>query len=163
MPRYLHIPHTPDTARTLTLSGRNCLVVSGIVTPLKSTTGAEKGAEAKCVHKARRSPTAGLLRALSRICASMRPTSRSLHVEMSSMYPTSRSLHVGMPSMYPTSRFMHMGKPSMYPTSRSLHVGKPRDVPHIALPAHGKAFDVPHIAGHAHGKAPRCTPQRTIF
>ena len=31
MPRYLHIPHTPDTARTLTLSGRNCLVVSGIV------------------------------------------------------------------------------------------------------------------------------------
>ena len=35
MPRYLHIPHTPDTARTLTLSGRNCLAVSGIVTPLK--------------------------------------------------------------------------------------------------------------------------------
>ena len=33
MPRYLHIPHTPDTARTLTLGGRNCLVVSGIVTP----------------------------------------------------------------------------------------------------------------------------------
>ena len=33
MPRYLHIPHTPDTARTLTLSSRNCLVVSGIVTP----------------------------------------------------------------------------------------------------------------------------------
>jgi len=33
MPRYLHIPHTPDTARTLTLSGRNCLVVSSIVTP----------------------------------------------------------------------------------------------------------------------------------
>ena len=31
MPRYLHIPHTPDTARTLTLSGRNCLVVSDIV------------------------------------------------------------------------------------------------------------------------------------
>ena len=80
MPRYLHIPHTPDTARTLTLSGRNCLVVSGMVTPLKSATGAEKGAEAKCVHKARRSPTAGLLRALSRICASMRPTSRSLHM-----------------------------------------------------------------------------------
>ena len=104
MPRYLHIPHTPDTARTLTLSGRNCLVVSGMVThPLKSDTGAEKGAEAKCVHKARRSPTAGLLRALSRICASM-------------MCPTSRPLHVGMPSMYPTSR--------------SLHVGKPPDVPH---------------------------------
>ena len=35
MPRYLHIPHTPDTARTLTLSGRNCLVVSGIATPPK--------------------------------------------------------------------------------------------------------------------------------
>jgi hypothetical protein len=46
MPRYLHIPHTPDTARTLTLSGRNCLVVSGIVTPpLKPATGAEKGAD----------------------------------------------------------------------------------------------------------------------
>ena len=41
MPRYLHIPHTPDTAWTLTLSGRNCLVVSGMVTPsLKSATGA---------------------------------------------------------------------------------------------------------------------------
>ena len=35
MPRYLHIPHTLDTARTLTLSGRNCLVVSGIVTTPK--------------------------------------------------------------------------------------------------------------------------------
>ena len=33
MPHYLHIPHTPDTARTLTLSGRNCLVVSGMTTP----------------------------------------------------------------------------------------------------------------------------------
>ena len=33
MPRYLHIPHTPDTARTLTPSGRNCLVVSDMVTP----------------------------------------------------------------------------------------------------------------------------------
>ena len=41
MPRYLHIPHTPDTARTLTLSGRNCLVVSGIVTPPK--TGYRRG------------------------------------------------------------------------------------------------------------------------
>ena len=102
MPRYLHIPHTPDTARTLTLSGRNCLVVSGIVTPLKSATGAEKGAEAKCVHKARRSPTAGLLRALWRICTSMRPTSRSLQV----------------------------GKPPMYPTSQALHLGRPPDVPH---------------------------------
>ena len=30
MPRYLHIPHTPDTARTLTLSGRNYLAVSGM-------------------------------------------------------------------------------------------------------------------------------------
>ena len=59
MPRYLHRFHTPDTARTLTLSGRNCLVVSGIVTHPKSATGADKGAE-----------------------ASMRPTSRSLHVGM---------------------------------------------------------------------------------
>ena len=130
MPRYLHIPHTPDTARTLTLSGRNCLAVSGMTTPpLKSATGAEKGAEAKCVRKARRSPTAGLLRALSRICASMCPTSRSLHVGMPPMRPTSRSLHVGMPSMYPTSRSLHVGMPSMRPTSRSLHVGKPSMCP----------------------------------
>lgn len=70
MPRYLHIPHTPDTARTLTLSGRNCLVVSGIVTPPKTGYGRGKGRRGECVHKARRSPTAGLLRALSRICAS---------------------------------------------------------------------------------------------
>ena len=145
MPRYLHIPHTPDTARTLTLSGRDCLVVSGMVIPsLKSATGAEKGAEAKCVRKARRSPTAGLLRALSRICASMCPTSRSLHVGKPSMYPTSRSLHMGMPSMYPTSRSLHVGKPSMYPTSRSLHVGMPSMYPtsrslHVGMPR-----DVPH-------------------
>ncbi len=33
MPHYLHIPHTPDTAQALTLSGRNCLVVSGMTTP----------------------------------------------------------------------------------------------------------------------------------
>ena len=100
MPRYLHIPHTPDTARTLTLSGRNCLVVSGIVAPpLKSATGAEKGAEAKCVHKARRSPTAGLLRALSRNIA----------------LP-----HMGKPSMYPTSRSLHLGKPSMCPTENDI-------------------------------------------
>ena len=111
MPRYLHIPHTPDTARTLTLSGRNCLVVSGIVTPPKSATGAEKGAEAKCVRKARRSPTAGLLRALSRICASMRPTSCSLHVGMPLDVP-----HIALPAH-----------------------GNALDVPHIALPARGNA------------------------
>ncbi len=69
MPRILHIPHTPDTARTMTQGGRNCLVVSGMTTPpLKSATGAHKSVETKCVHKARRSPTAGLLRALWRIC-----------------------------------------------------------------------------------------------
>ena len=43
MPRYLHIPHTPDTARTLTLSGRNCLVVSGMTTPPKIDYKREKG------------------------------------------------------------------------------------------------------------------------
>ena len=159
MPRYLHIPHTPDTARTLTLSGRNCLVVSGMVTPpLKSATGAEKGAEAKCVHKARRSPTAGLLRALWRICASMRPTSRSLRMGKPSMCPTSRSLHVGKPSMCPTSRSLHVGKPAMYPTSRSLHVGMPSMCPtscslHLGKPPMyptsrslhlGMPRDVPH-------------------
>ena len=44
MPRYLHIPHTPDTARTLTLSGRNCLVVSGMVTPPSNRLQARKRA-----------------------------------------------------------------------------------------------------------------------
>ena len=43
MPRYLHIPHTPDTARTLTLSGRNCLVVSGIATPPPPKIGYGRG------------------------------------------------------------------------------------------------------------------------
>jgi hypothetical protein len=33
MPPLTHIPHTPDTARTLTLSGRNCLAVSGMAAP----------------------------------------------------------------------------------------------------------------------------------
>ena len=33
MPHYLHIPHTPDTARTLALSGRNYLAVSGMTPP----------------------------------------------------------------------------------------------------------------------------------
>ena len=144
MPRYLHIPHTPDTARTLTLSGRNCLVVSGIGIPLKPPTGAKKGAEAKCVHKARRSPTAGLLRALWRICASMCPTSRSLHVGMPSMRPTSRSLQVGKPSMRPTSRSLRMGIPSMYPTSRSLRMGMPSMCPTSQALHMGMPRDVPH-------------------
>ena len=39
MPRYLHIPHTPDTARTLTLSGRNCLAVSGMLMDLQELLG----------------------------------------------------------------------------------------------------------------------------
>ena len=30
MPRYLHIPHTPDTARALTLSGRNGDIVKRV-------------------------------------------------------------------------------------------------------------------------------------
>ena len=43
MPRYLHIPHTPDTARTLALSGRNCLAVSDIVTIPKIGYRRQKG------------------------------------------------------------------------------------------------------------------------
>ena len=39
MPRYLHIPHTPDTARTLTLSVRNCLAVSGMLMDLQELLG----------------------------------------------------------------------------------------------------------------------------
>ncbi len=30
MPRYLHVPHTPDTARALTLSGRNGDIVKRV-------------------------------------------------------------------------------------------------------------------------------------
>ena len=33
MPRYLHIPHTPDTARKMMMGGRKYLTVSGITTP----------------------------------------------------------------------------------------------------------------------------------
>ena len=33
MPRYLHIPHTPDTARKMMTGGRKYLTVSGITTP----------------------------------------------------------------------------------------------------------------------------------
>ena len=150
MPRYLHIPHTPDTARTLTLSGRNYLVVSGMVTPsLKSATGAEKGAEAKCVHKARRSPTAGLLRALSRICASMRP-----HIALPAYGNALDAPHIALPARGNALDVPHIALPAH---------GNALDVPHIALPARGKAPDVPHIALPARGKAPRCTPQRTIF
>ena len=43
MPCYLHIPHTLDTARALTLSGRNCLVVSGMTTPPPSKIGYRRG------------------------------------------------------------------------------------------------------------------------
>jgi len=44
MPRYLHIPHTPDTAQTLTLSGRTCLAVSGMPPPLQGTQKSHSGA-----------------------------------------------------------------------------------------------------------------------
>ena len=57
MPRYLHIPHSPDTARTQTLSGRNCLVVSGMTSSpsLKSATGAWAQTEPLlCVHSCNR-------------------------------------------------------------------------------------------------------------
>ena len=155
MPRYLHIPHTPDTARTLTLSGRNCLVVSGMVTPpLKSATGAEKGAEAKCVHKARRSPTAGLLRALSRICAAYGNALDVPHIALPARGNALDVPHIALPACGKALDVPHIALPAS---------GNALDVPHIALPAHGKAPDVPHIALPAHGKAPRCTPQRTIF
>ena len=32
MPHYLHIPHTPDTARKMMTGGRKYLTVSGITT-----------------------------------------------------------------------------------------------------------------------------------
>ena len=65
--------HASEAARTTAGGGG---VGGAELPPLKSATGAEKGAEAKCVHRARRSPTAGLLRALSRICIRFVFTSR---------------------------------------------------------------------------------------
>ena len=44
MPPLTHI-HTPDTARTLTLSGRNCLAASGMTTPPKIGYRRGKGRE----------------------------------------------------------------------------------------------------------------------
>ena len=37
MPRYLHIPHTPDTARKMMTGGRKYLTASVITTPTTHT------------------------------------------------------------------------------------------------------------------------------
>ena len=73
MPRYLHIPHiphTPDTARTLTLSGRNCLVVSSIVTPPKIGYRRGKGRRGEmCPQGTQKSHSVAAACLVARLCA----------------------------------------------------------------------------------------------
>ena len=70
MPRYLHILHTPDTARTQTLSGRNCLVVSGIVTPPKIGYRRRKGRRGEmCTQGTQKSHSGAVACLVAYLCA----------------------------------------------------------------------------------------------
>ena len=106
MPRYLHIPHTPDTARTLTLSGRNCLVVSGMVTPPKIGCRRGKGRRGEmCPQGTQKSHSGAAACLVAYLCV------HAPHIALP---------HMGKPSMYPTSRSLHLGKPSMCPTENDI-------------------------------------------
>lgn len=132
MPRYLHIPHTPDTARTLTLGGRNCLVVSGMVTPPKIGYRREKGRQGEmCPQGTQKSHSGAAACLVAYLCV--------------------HASHIALPACGKAPDVPHIALPAR---------GNALDVPHIALPAHGKAPDVPHIVLPACGKAPRCTPHR---
>jgi hypothetical protein len=111
MPRYLHIPHTPDTARTLTLSGRNCLAVSGIVTPPKIGYRRGKGRRGEmCPQGTQKSHSGAAACLVAYLC---------VHVP-----------HIALPARGNALDVPHIALPAC---------GKAPDVPHIALPAHGKA------------------------
>ena len=132
MPRYLHILHTPDTARTQTLSGRNCLVVSGIVTPPKIGYRRRKGRRGEmCTQGTQKSHSGAAACLVAYLCV--------------------RASHIALPASGNALDVPHIALPAR---------GNALDVPHIALPACGKALDVPHIALPARGNAPRCTPHR---
>ena len=132
MPRYLHIPHTPDTARTLTLSGRNCLVVSGIVTPPKIDYRRGKGRRGEmCPQGTQKSHSGAAACLVAYLCV--------------------HASHIALPARGNVLDVPHIALPAC---------GNALDVPHIALHAHGKDIDVHHIALPARGKAPRCTPHR---
>ena len=149
MPRYLHIPHTPDTARTLTLSGRNCLVVGGMVTLPKI--GYRRG-------KGRR----------GEMCPQGTQKSHSGAAACLVAYLYVHASHIALPARGKALDVPHIALPVCGKALDASHIALPAcgnalDASHIALPARGNAPDAPHIALPAHGKAPRCTPQRTIF
>ena len=149
MPCYLHIPHTPDTARTLMLSGRNCLVVSGMVTPPKIGYGRGKGHRGEMCPQGTQKSHSGAAACLVAYLYVHVP-----HIALPACGNALDVPHIALPARGKAPDVPHIVLPAC---------GKAPDVPHIALPAHGKAPDVPHIAPPAHGNAPRCTPQRTIF
>ena len=163
MPRYLHIPHTPDTARTLTLSGRNCLVVSGMVSPPKIGYRRGKGRRGEmCPQGTQKSHSGAAACLVAYLC---------VHVPHIALPARGKALdvpHIALPARGKALDVPHIALPACGNALDVPHIvlpayGNALDVPHIALPARGNALDVPHIALPAHGNAPRCTPQRTIF
>ena len=112
MPRYLHIPHTPDTARTLTLSGRNCLVVSGMTSPPKIGYRRGKGCRGEmCPQGTQKSHSGAAACLVAYLCVLDVP-------------------HIVLPARGKALDVPHIALPAR---------GNAPDVPHIALPAHGKA------------------------
>ncbi len=113
MPRYLHIPHTPDTARTLTLSGRNCLVVSGIVILPFLKIGYRRGKGRRgemCPQGTQKSHSGAAACLVAYLC---------VHVP-----------HIALPACGNALDVPHIALPAC---------GKAPDVPHIAGHAHGKS------------------------
>ena len=147
MPRYLHIPHTPDTARTLTLSGRNCLVVSGMVTPPHKI-GYRRGKGRRgemCPQGTQKSHSGAAACLVAYLC---------VHVPHTALPAYGKALdvpHIALPARGKALDVPHIALPAC---------GNALDVPHIALPTSGNALDVPHIALPAPGNAPRCAPHR---
>ena len=164
MPRYLHIPHTPDTARTLTLSGRNCLVVSGMVTPPPKI-GYRRGKGRRgemCPQGTQKSHSGAAACLVAYLCV------HAPHIALPACGKALDVPHIALPACGKALDVPHIALPARGKALDVPHIalpacGKALDVPHIVLHAHGKAPDVPHIALPAHGNAPRCTPQRTIF
>ena len=111
MPRYLHIPHTPDTARTLTLSGRNCLAASGMISPPKIGYRRTEGRRGEMCPQGTQKSHSGAAACLVAY----------LYVHAS---------HIALPACGNALDVPHIALPAR---------GKAPDVPHIALPAHGKA------------------------
>ena len=160
MPRYLHILHTPDTARTQTLSGRNCLVVSGIVTPPKIGYRRRKGRRGEmCTQGTQKSHSGAAACLVAYLCV------RASHIALPASGNALDVPHIALPARGNALDVPHIALPARGKALDVPHIALPArgnalDVPHIALPACGKALDVPHIALPARGNAPRCTPHR---